>query len=400
MAGRPQPPADSPVREKLGRVFDETAATTTSLLPYRDFACQYPPLAVIYFWGIGKDRSEFLVSFSDAAIAEFGSLMVAIVVISYRSVAAMAGRPSHACFPYLCGVAIVVAAIGPRWLCFYDALPALCVSIVLRACLCDRWVVAGAALAAGVLLKIYPAFLAPVLLIWAYQVGGKKAVVSFLMASIGVGVVIVSPWLIASPTSLLGGIQAQAGRQFLEYGSFLGSLLVIARTLGLASFGAELDSRVLLSETSRLLAQLSPVLMLTFVAIASALFDLRLRRDKSAPSLPRPSPTFVRYVLLIHVVILTTSSVFSPQYVLWLLPVVLPFMSVSRWVVALYVAACLCIQIQHPIIEGLPPAVKEICLAVIFGIRDVILMMFLVVCERTKTSQNRRLTQVFRVTVD
>ena len=75
--------------------------------------------------------------------------------------------------------------------------------------------------------------------------------------------------------------------------------------------------------------------------------------------------------LAIHAAILLTSVVFSPQYVLWLLPVLLPLIGRSGWIAVAGIACGLCIQLQYPLVEGLPASLRELCLVPIFAVRDL-----------------------------
>jgi hypothetical protein len=257
------------------------------------------------------------------------------------------------------------------------------VAAVLYAGLRNRWGLAGGAWAAGVLLKVYPVFLAPVILLWAYRSEGRRGPIRLALAAAGVGIVVLSPWLVTSPQTALDGVRDQAGRRFLEYGSFLGSTLVVARELGLTSFeyDEELDSRVLSSEASRFLVGLAPELILLGVAVAFIKFRARTRPQDDWKSSP-PGVLLAGGLLLTHLAVLLAAPVFSPQYVLWLLPVLLVFVGISGPVVAAGVAVGLCIQVQNPLAEGLPRSIQPACLGVIFVVRDLSLIILTVVAWR------------------
>ena len=274
MAGRPLP-YDSVAARRMSRTDAGAIAITAPQLPYRDFSSVYPPLAVIYFGVLARMCDSFDSFFLMLRCLNLLAV-IAIVALSYEHVRR---RDELTRADYVAISLTLVAAVGPRWLCMYDALPALCVSIALHACCRRRPAMAGAALAAGTSLKIIPCSS----VLWRshlWHVRGWKGVGQCLAAGLLATTLMLSPWLITSPGSIVTGVLTQASRQYLTYDSALGSLFVIGRQVGLAQFqyGDELESRVVNAPASRTLAAATMALMLMAVAGLTAAYGIGLRR--------------------------------------------------------------------------------------------------------------------------
>src|SRR5262249_55092744 len=155
-----------------------------------------------------------------------------------------------------------------------------------------------------------------------------------------------------------------------EYGSVPASLFIVGKQLGDAEFeyGEELDSRVVVSPWSGPLARSLPAVLGCTILLIAIAFCLRQRR--SSLTEPTACRRFGAAILTTLGTVLLFAPVFSPQYVLWLLPGVLLLIGVSNWIVGAAVILGLCIQIQFPIIEGLPPSVKDWALAGVLVVRN------------------------------
>ena len=302
-------------------VFSGYAAKIVNgAVPYRDLHLEYPPgaLAAIVPPGLGSPREQ-----TYAVRFEWGMLALFAITISL-----LARRPR---------AAFVVAAapllLGPVALKRFDALPALLTVAALLLALRRRHAWAGATLGLGTAVKLYPVLLLPLVVIAAGRKAGARAVAAFAGACAAVFV----PFLVVAPHGVLSSIHDQVGRH-LQIETPLASLALLAHSFGLLSVGVVSEEHTYgLGGTSGFL-----LAVLTTIAFLAALGLIWF----NAPRLVRSHHGLV----LAWAATLSTTVVFgrvlSPQYLVWLLPVV-PLVSWrATW---LLVASLVLTNIWYPV---------------------------------------------------
>jgi hypothetical protein len=289
-------------------------------VPYRDLHLEYPPgaLAAIVPPALGSPREH-----TYAVRFEWGMLALLAVTISL-----LARRP-RAAF----AVALAPLLLGPLVLKRFDALPALLTVVALLLALRRRHAWAGAALGLGTAVKLYPVLLLPLVVIGAGRKAGARAVAAFAVAC---GAVFV-PFLVLAPHGVISSIRDQVGRH-LQIETPLASLALLAHSFGVLNVGVVSEAHTYgLGGTSGLL-----LAVLTTIALLVSLGLIWF----NAPRLVRSHQGLVLAWAATLCAVVVFGRVLSPQYLVWLLPVV-PLVSWrATW---LLVASLVLTNIWYPV---------------------------------------------------
>jgi len=215
------------------------------------------------------------------------------------------------------------AALGPIVLNSFDfwpsALAAWAVALVVRGR--PRWGLAllGAATAA----KLYPVLLAPALLTYVARERGRDEARRALLAAAAVVFVVFAPFAVVAPGGLRASLQQQATRG-LQVESLGGSILGVAHRLGAGYHVVVSHSPFSFDVAGRgagVLATLLTVLVLVATAAAWQLLrDGPVDRDRTLRAVAATAVGFVAF-----------AKVLSPQYLLFLVPLVPLVDSLAAW---------------------------------------------------------------------
>lgn len=296
-------------------VFSAYAARIVDgAVPYRDVSLEYPPgaLAPIVAPAVGSPSEHtYAVRFAWTMLA----LLAATIVL-------LAWRPRAALL-----VALSPLLLGPVVLKRFDALPALLTLVALVLAQRRRWAWSGAALGLGAGVKLYPVLLLPALALAAGRRAAPRAVAAFVAACAAV----VVPFLVVAPHGVVESVRTQLGRH-LQIETPLAGLALLAHSFGVLDVGVVSEAHTYgLGGTSG-----TALALLTSLAFLAALALVWWRA-------PRNDLVLTWAATLTAAVVL--GRVLSPQYLLWLLPVV-PL--VSRRVAALLVAAVVLTNLWYP----------------------------------------------------
>jgi hypothetical protein len=284
------------------------------LVPYRDFRIEYPPGALPTFWAPPYLRKlagyhgtyYFWFRFE---ILVFGLAATALMAVAL----ARLGASRRRAYASLCFAGLAPALIGPIALSRYDYWPALLAVAAVAALVSDRLVLACALIGAGAVAKVFPIVLLPLALVELWRRGGLRAAGRGVVAAAGVIAVCVVPFLAVAPHGLWWALQRQFSRPLQ------------VESLGAAFFGAahELAGvrlHVVKSAGSDNLVGSGPHLAATLSGLATivalvAVYWLYARSGRTREQLVVSCAAAVTaYVAF--------SKVFSPQYLVWLIPLV------------------------------------------------------------------------------
>jgi uncharacterized membrane protein len=288
-------------------------------VPYRDFFMEYPPGALAVFLPPA--------AFSGHYNAAFKALMALCGVATMFLVALLLARLGASRSRLYAGVglfALSPIALGPISLNTYDAWPAL---LVLAALVL---LVAGSATLAFVLLglafaaKVYPLVVVPPALMVVWRTMGRRTAIRAGAAFAVAVAVTVVPFLALAPHGLAESFRAQAARG-LQVESLGGSALAVSDRLGLYSATVvhrtgHAVSYELTGSLPDALAALSSAAQVAAVLLVVWLYARR--RDDS-----------LGLALAFAAVVagfLAFTRFFSPQYLVWLVPLVV-LMGPDAW---------------------------------------------------------------------
>ena len=293
---------DIPVYETYGTAIESGA------VPYRDIKPEYPPGALAAFVApalLSDDREGFRDVF-EWLMAGCG---VALVLLTAVALAGLRSSPVRtaaalalvACFPLLLGSVLLTR---------FDLYPAALVAGALAALVHGRDRLGFAVLGAAVVVKLYPAVLAPLAVAYVWRRRGRREALVCVGVLVGVVVFVFLPFLLLAPDGVAHSFGRQLSRP-LQIES-LGSALYLA-----AHHVAGVDVEMRSGHGSQNLhgpgTGIAAVL-LTLVQVA-ALVWIWLRR-------PGTAEEFVRWSAAALVAFVALGKVLSPQFLVWLLPAV------------------------------------------------------------------------------
>jgi uncharacterized membrane protein len=282
-------------------------------VPYRDFFMEYPPGALAVFLPPFAAGSEHYAAAFKALMVLCGVATLFLVALLLARLGVSVGRLWTAVLL----LALAPIALGPISLNTYDAWPALLTVGALALLLADRPTAAGAVLGLAFAAKVYPIVLVPAALSFVWRTGGRVLAARALGAFASVAAIAVVPFLVVAPDGLAESFRAQAGRG-LQIESLGGSLLAVTDRLGLYSAtvvhrtGDAISYDLVGSLPDALAVAGSIAQVLAIVSVGWLYFrgrDEPWRLAVAFAAAVAGSLAFTRF--------------FSPQYLVWLVPLVM-----------------------------------------------------------------------------
>ncbi|HEY7003004.1 MAG TPA: glycosyltransferase 87 family protein [Gaiellaceae bacterium] len=294
---------DTPVYKNYGD------AVMDGEVPYRDFGLEYPPAALPVFvlpaLARGADYSgAFELLMWACGIAAIVSLGLALGFVDAGPARLYAAVGFFALAPL---------ALGPVILSRFDLWPAALTIAALAAFLGRRERVGFGVLGLAAAAKIYPLVLLPVALAWTAKQRGTRELGIGLAVFAGVVAACFLPFLVLAPGGVAHSIGEQVGRP-LQIESLAASLLLAAEQLGLyeATVTNSHGSQNLAGQLPDALATIVTAFQVVAVAAVWALYAARDRgRERLIIAFAAAVAAFVAF-----------GKVLSPQFLIWLLPLV------------------------------------------------------------------------------
>ena len=293
-------------------------------VPYRDFELEYPPGALPVFWLPTIGPAEHYRSIFEILMWTCAAALLALVVRAVADRGASPGRVLAAAvlvglFPLLLGSVVLTR---------YDLWPAALTAAALAALLSGRERLALAVLGLAVAAKIYPLVLLPPALVYIWRRYGSREAVAAAGAFVAVLALVVAPFALIAPEGLADSLGRQLGRP-LQIESLGSSVLLAAHQLGVY------DPTVVSTHGSQNLSGDLPDALATVQTVIQGLalvgvWLLFLRGPATAARLTAACAASV-------VVFVTFGKVLSPQFLIWLVPLVplvLAWPATTVWILA------------------------------------------------------------------
>jgi uncharacterized membrane protein len=337
-------------------------------VPYRDFFMEYPPGALAVFLPpqiFGTDHYNAAFKFEMVLCGVATIILLALLLRRF-------GATPRRLWTALLLFALSPVALGPISLNTYDAWPAL-LTVAALALLVFAWPVAAfAVLGLAFAAKVYPVVLVPPALVYAWRTAGRRVGLWALAAFAAVAALVLLPFLALSPHGLAESFRAQAARA-LQVESLGGALLGVADRVGW--YGADVVHRTghaisydLVGTLPRVLAGFSSFLQVLAVLLVAWLYW----RGRDEPQ--RLAAAFAAAVAGF----LAFTRFFSPQYLVWLVPLVV-LLQPLEW--ALTAVALVLAQVWFFHYRDVFELGGYIWLV---ALRDVLMVaLFAVLCRRT-----------------
>ena len=281
-------------------------------LPYRNFAVEYPPGALVPFVLpalVSESRGAYDEAFRVLMLISL-ALIASLLVLSLDALAASALRVAASVSSFLLGVAL----LGPFVLTRFDLYAAAVTLAAICAILHRRDRLGSALLGVAIATKIYPAVLLPLLVTRIWRREGPAAALKGLGLTAGTALAIYLPFAILAPEGVARSVWRQVGRplQIESFGS--GVLLGLHHAAGMPLAWASSSGSQNLTGTVAAAASV----MTTIVGLAAlALVWVRFARGDT-----ESAARFARYGAAAIVAFVAFGKVISPQFLVWLLAVV------------------------------------------------------------------------------
>ena len=308
-------------------------------VPYRDFAVEYPPGALpafvvpaLTYAGFGFYNRAFQILM---ALCGVGALLA--MTVALRSLGASVRRTAAA----LAFAALAPLVLGSVILYRYDLWPAALTVAGLAAILAGRERLGFASLGLGIAAKVFPAVVLPPALVYVWRTRGRRDALICLGLAAAVVALVLVPFLALAPGGLWDSVVHQTTRP-LQIESLASGVLLAAHQVGGLSITMESShgSQNLAGSLPHALGTVSTVLLV----VALLAIWLAAARGPATPE------RLVRYSAASLVAFVALSKVLSPQFLIWLIPIV-PLVRGRRGLVAsaLLGLALLLTQLWFPI---------------------------------------------------
>lgn len=313
----------NPIRFREGDVWHYYRTATQIMLghlPYRDFPLEYPPLSVVPFLVPLLLAGGHTVSFS-----LYGWLLltenIALSLLFTLTLASTAKSLLPERRFALTRSVFLIAVLSPLLPWRYDLFPAILTLLALRSVLQKRPFPAGIWLGLGIAAKLYPIVFLPVLAGYYWVQKDSRANIRLLGGCAFAIILSLLPFA-AAGLHILSFLRYHEQRG-IEIGSFSAGTIFLAHFLWrmpvmiIFNYGAF----HLFSPISRFLLALTPWTTVTLLS-ATALVSLLQMRKEAAQTGQVRTETLIGSLTAILVAFIVTNKVFSPQYMIWLLPFV------------------------------------------------------------------------------
>ena len=360
---------DTPIYQSYGEAMEH------GQVPYRDFSVEYPPGALPVFvlpalLSRDGDERSFRRAF-EPLMAAAGMAAVLLVVLTLNELRAPWRRVLAAALI----VALAPLALGSVVLSRFDLFAAAVTAAALAALVGRRTRLAALLLGFAIAVKLYPAVLLPLAAVYAWRTRGRRE--GWLTATLALAVVSLSylPFVVLSPGGVAHSVWRQLGRP-LQIES-LGSAVLLA--LHQAGMPLGWDS----SHGSQNLTGTGAAVAAVLLTLAQVAVLVWLWVDFARG--PAEPERLLRYSAAALVAFVALGKVLSPQFLIWLVPVVV-LVRGRRGLVAsgLLLVACVLTQIWFPfrywrLVYDFDALTSWLVLA-----RDLVLVALLVVLVRAR----------------
>jgi uncharacterized membrane protein len=289
-------------------------------MPYLDFSIEYPPLALAFML-IPRLFSSNPDLFADLFNAE----MLVFDLIGLFLIAAIARRWGKSVWKTLAVYSLALVCIGPLIVVRFDIIPAILLLAALYLLICRHYSFAWVMLALGTLTKLFPAVAIPIFLIYHFRQRQYAQILKGIGVFALVCAVIAVPLLLISPGGFLGSFTYHTGRS-LQCETTYASFLLLAQACGLGSLEIinSSGSTNVVSPLADALAGWSTAITLALLLLVYWLYFRRTGKGKydDLSALQGQDSLMLNSVFLAVLLFILANKVFSPQFIIWLFPLI------------------------------------------------------------------------------
>ena len=334
-------------------------------VPYRDFPVEYPPAALpVFALPALADQGDY-----GSAFELVMWVCAAAAIVFLATTLSALGADAARLYAATAFAAVAPLLLGSVILTRFDLWPVALTAGALAALVIGRDRVGLGVLGVATAAKLWPAVLLPLALVWVYRRRGRDEALVGFGVFLAVIAVIVLPFFVLSPGGLAHSLTTQLGRP-LQIESLGSGLLLAAHQLGL--YGPHVVSTHGSQNLSGALPDVFAVLLTllqaaALVAVWIAFARGRAERERLLCAAAAAVVAFVAF-----------GKVLSPQFLIWLIPLV-PLVAGGTGVTAcwLFAAALVTTQIWFPhrywdVVDlhavGLLVLLRDLLLVALFGV--------------------------------
>ena len=312
----------------LYRTYGERVAG--GLVPYRDFAFEYPPGA-LPFLVLPALVTDSLEAYRAVFVAEL-AVVGALAVLAFDWALRNLGRRGRDRLVVLGVIAFVPVLLGGVILTRFDLVPAALVALAAGLMATGRLRSAAFVVGVGIAVKLYPVVLVPLLAIAAWRRRGRREAVVVVALAVAPAVAVYLPFLILGADGVLDSFGRQLGRPLQIESLGAGVLLALHHAAGVPlEWSSGSGSQNLTGTTAGAVAVLQGIAQIAALALVWVGFARG----------PASTERLLRFAAAALVAFVALSKVLSPQYLVWLVLLVPLVVGVrSRAAMWLTVLAC------------------------------------------------------------
>lgn len=293
-------------------------------VPYRDFRLEYPPGALpVFALPAALERFDFRRVFQ----VEMAVCLLTIT-LSVWWLRGRAAATAAAVAPLLLGSVVL-----SRFDLWPAALAALALGLVVHGRTRSSGLVLGTAFAA----KLWPAVLAPFVVLWLWRTRGRRAAAEWSAAALAAAAAWFLPFVALSPAGVGHSFYAQLARP-LQIESLGAEILIASHH----AFGTAIGRNDSFGSQNVAGHGAAAVASITTAAEAAAIVAVFVLFARGRPTVERLLVASAGTVAAL----LAFGKVFSPQFLIWLIPLVPLVRSVAAR--ALFAAALILTQLYFP----------------------------------------------------
>lgn len=289
-------------------------------LPYRDFDLEYPTLALLAFVlprivTLGLINNYYIYAFLFLLENILFSTINVLLMLKFMSLWNSQRQKILALVFYT----LFAVIISPVMLWRYDLFPTVFTVLALVAVISNRPSVAGISLGFGIAAKLYPVVLLPIFTAYCFANKAYRAILKLWLGTIGAVGLSLLPF-ITTKEKLFSFLSYHKERG-LQIESLPSGIITLANKWGLIEVKtvAGYGSRNIVSPLNDLVLNLLPWLFICIYIIILINCLYRFREERSKSELIKVN-SLVAYTLLALLIFIVTNKVFSPQFVVWIIP--------------------------------------------------------------------------------
>jgi hypothetical protein len=328
---------DTPVYQHYGNLIAD------GKVPYRDFDVEYPPGALPIFALPGLARHGHDQQVSAGFRRAFETLMWmcgALALAAMAVVLRQLRRSNVEVWLPLLFAALAPLLLGSVILSRFDLWPTAIVAAALAALVSGRLRIGHVLLGLGVTAKIYPAVFVPLGVAYVWKRAGRREALTCLALALGVVATVFVPFVVLSPGGVWHSISIQLSRPLQVESLGAAFLLVGHHVFGFGLAGETSHGSQNVAGTAA-----GVLAVVTSIVQVAVLLWIWLSFARGAGT----KEALVRSTAAALCAFIALGKVLSPQFLIWLIPIV-PLVRGRRglWASALLAAALALTQLWFP----------------------------------------------------